>query len=253
MTDRRQRQKELRAQKRVEEKKAATRREFRRRIVIALVVGVSLVGGLLLTNLNPEDEGALPIGYEVFRGQATACGAETPPEWIPRTFEGPGDEGDLPAVATIETSCGEIEVALNPDATDTVNSFVFLGRQGFYDGLVFHRVLPEFSISAGDPEGNGTGGSGYGLDVELPPAGFTYEPGVVAMADTGAGPSSQFFIVTGTDAAVLTRRFSVLGEVIGGEETIEAIVNLPRTRALGSAEESRPAETVYIEAITFSE
>ncbi len=253
MTDRRQRQKELRAQKRVEERKAATRREFRRRIVIAILVGVSLVGSLLLFNLEREDEGTLPLGYTVFREQPTACEAATPPEWVPRSFAAPEDQGQLPSTATIETSCGPIIIALNADAPATVNSFVFLARQGFYDGLVFQRVLPGFSITAGDPEGNGTGGSGYGLADELPPAGFTYEPGVVAMAEGGGAASSQFFIVTGADASVLTRSFSVIGNVTDGEETIETISALPLTRAVGSTEQSRPTETVYIESITFSD
>lgn len=253
MTDRRQRQKELRAQKRVEEQKAASRREFRRRIVIAILVGVSLVGSLVLFNLDREDEGSLPLGYTVFREQPTACEGAAPPEWTPRSFAAPENVGQLPSTATIETSCGPIVIALNPDAPVTVNSFVFLAQQGFYDGLVFHRVLPGFSVTAGDPDGNGSGGSGYGIADELPPEGFTYEPGVVAMAEGGGTASSQFFIVTGPDASVLTRSFSVLGNVTDGEETVETISSLPLTRAIGSTEESRPAETVYIESITVSD
>jgi cyclophilin family peptidyl-prolyl cis-trans isomerase len=253
MTDRRQRQKELRAQKRAQEQKAATRREFRRRMVLALVVGVSLVASILLFSLDREDEGGLPSGYTVFRGQPTACGANAPPEWVPRTFEAAVDQGALPATAVIETSCGPITIALNSDAPETVNSFVFLAREGFYDGLMFHRVLPNFSITAGDPEGDGTGGAGYALSEELPPEGFVYEPGVVAMADSGGLVSSQFFIVSGPDASVLTSTFSVLGRVTAGEETIEAITRIPLTQAIGGAEESRPSETVYIESISFND
>lgn len=253
MTDRRQRQKELRAQKRAVEQKAASRQEFRRRIVIALLVGISLVGSLLLLNLDVGDEDALPLGFTIFREQPTACEADAPPEWTPRSFEAPVDQGSIPNSATIATSCGPIVIAFNPEAPETVNSFVFLARQGFYDGLVFHRVLDEFAIYAGDPEGNGTGGAGYSLTEELPPEGFIYKPGVVAMAEGGGTTSSQFFIVTGADASVLNRSFSVLGTVTEGQDTIETIVALPRTRSIGGAEESRPAETVYIESITFTD
>jgi peptidylprolyl isomerase len=142
---------------------------------------------------------------------------------------------------------------LNPEAPETVNSFVFLAREGFYDGLVFHRVLPDFSITAGDPEGDGTGGAGYFLEEELPPTEFEYEPGVVAMADTSGLVSSQFFIVTGPDASVLTRSFSVLGMVTAGEDTIARITQIPLTRAISGSEESRPTETVYIESISFDD
>jgi len=250
MTDRRQRQKELRAAKRAQEQRTASRQEFRRRIVIALLVGVGLVAILLLTSLEGGDESELPIGYTVFREQPTACGGEAPPEWVPRTFEAPEDQATLPATVTITTSCGPIVISLNQDAPETVGSFVFLAQAGFYDGLVFYRVLPNFSISAGDPAGNGSGGAGYGLAGEPPAADFTYAPGVVAMATTGAGASSAFFIVTGADAEVLTPTFSVLGEVIDGMETVQTIAALPLTRAVGGSEQSRPAETVYIESIT---
>lgn len=253
MTDRRQRQKELRAAKRAQQQKAATRREFRRRILIAILVGVSLVVVLLLVNLESDEESVLPVGFTVFRDQATACGAETPPEWEPRTFAAPEDQGALPSTATIETSCGAIVVSLNPDAPETVNSFVFLARAGFYDGLPFYRVQPNFRLFAGDPSGNGSGGPGYGFSGETPPSDFVYEPGVVAMAATGAGTGSAFFIVIGADASVLTPTFSVLGRIVGGEETVDAIAGLPLTRAVGGTEQSRPAETAYIEAISFSE
>jgi peptidylprolyl isomerase len=254
MTDRRQRQKELRAQKRVEEQKAATRKEFRRRIVLALVVGVSLVTILLLLNLDREEETTLPLGYTVFRDQPTACGAEAPPEWLPRTFEAPAEQETLPLSAVIATSCGDITIALNPDAPETVNSFVFLARQGFYEGLVFHRVVPNFSVTAGDPEGDGTGGAGYSLQEESPPAGFNYEPGVVAMAEPGGSlPSSQFFIVSGTDASVLTSSFSVLGTVTDGMDVVAMIDQMELTNALGGGERSRPVQTVYIESVSFSD
>jgi cyclophilin family peptidyl-prolyl cis-trans isomerase len=253
MTDRRQRQKEQRSQQREEERRAATRREFRRRVVIAIGVGIGLAAILLLINLQPG-EPELPPGYAGFRSQPTACGADAPPEWVTRTFAAPVDQGQLPATATIETSCGPIVIELNQNAPETVNSFVFLGRQGFYEGLVFNRIIEDFALYGGDPNADGSGNAGYVLPDELPPEDFEYEEGVVAMSNSGGGTGgSHFFIVIGPDARVLTNTFAVLGRITGGQETIDEITSIPRSPAIGSNERSRPSETVYIESVTFSE
>ena len=253
MTDRRQRQKEQRIQKREEERRAATRREFRRRIVIAIAVGIGLASILVLINLGPDDQQLAP-GYAGFRGQPTACGADQPPEWSPQTFTAPEDQGALPTTATIETSCGAIVITLNQDAPETVNSFVFLGRKGFYDGLVINRIIDDFAMYGGDPNADGTGTAGYVLTDEPPGEDFDYSEGVVAMSNSGGGTAgSHFFIVIGPDARVLTNSFSVLGTVTDGQETIDTIVDIPRSPAVGSNERSRPSETVYIESVTFSD
>ena len=252
MTDRRQRQKDQRTQRREEERRAATRKEFRRRIVIAIGVGVGLAGVLLLTNLDSGSEAELPEGLAGFRTQPTACEAETPSAWVPQTFLEPADQGTLPETATIETSCGPIVIALNPEAPDTVNSFVFLASEGFYDGLVFNRVLDNFAIYGGDPDANGGGTPGYVIPDEPPPDGFVYEEGTVAMASTGSGTSgSYFFIVSGPDARVLTNRFAVLGTVTEGQDTVSRIAALELIQGPGNAGRTRPAETVYIESVTF--
>jgi cyclophilin family peptidyl-prolyl cis-trans isomerase len=253
MTDRRQRQKEQRLQKREEERKAATRREFRRRIVIAIAVGIGLAAILVLINLGPSNQQLAP-GYAGFRGQPTACGAEQPAAWSPQTFPAPEDQGTLPATATLSTSCGPIVIDLNEDAPETVNSFVFLGREGFYDGLVINRIIDDFAMYGGDPNADGTGTPGYVLTDEPPGEDFDYSEGVVAMSNSGGGTAgSHFFIVIGPDARVLTNTFSVLGSVADGQDTIDAILAIPRSPASGSNERSRPSETVYIESVTFSD
>lgn len=253
MTDRRQRQKELRAARRQEERRAASRREFRRRITIALGIGLGLAALLLLITFLTNRPAALPTAYLAFREQPTACDAETPPELQPLSFEGPGDEavGAAPLTAVIDTSCGNIEIELDSAGyPQTVNSFVFLARQGFYDGTVFHRIAPDFVIQGGDPSANGTGGPGYIVPDEFPPEGFVYEPGVVAMANAGArSTGSQFFIVVGEDARVLNNAFSILGRVVGGQQTLDAITAVPTSVSPGSSERSRPNETVYVESI----
>ncbi|MGH8959515.1 MAG: peptidylprolyl isomerase [Acidimicrobiia bacterium] len=253
MTDRRQRQKEQRTQKREDERRAATRREFRRRIIIAIGVGIGLAAILVLINLGPGEQ-QLPPGYAGFRNQPTACGADQPPEWSPQTFAAPEDQDVQPTTATIETSCGPIVIALNQDAPETVNSFVFLGRMGFYEGLVFNRIIDNFAMYGGDSNADGTGTPGYVLTDEPPEEGFEYAEGVVAMSNSGGGTGgSHFFIVIGPDARVLTNTFSVLGTVTEGQDTIDEIVSIPRSPAIGSNERSRPTETVYIESVTFSD
>ena len=112
--------------------------------------------------------------------------------------------------ATLTTSCGDIVIALDAAAAPvTVNNFVFLARQGFYDGLTFHRVVAGFVIQGGDPTGTGSGDAGYAFDDELPDDG--YPTGSVAMANSGPNTNgSQFFIVTG-DGSQLPNDYSRFG------------------------------------------
>lgn len=148
--------------------------------------------------------------------------------------------------AVVDTSCGEFEIALDTKrAPKTVNSFVFLSNEGFYDDLIFHRIVPGFVIQGGDPEGSGTGGPGYTVD-EKPPANLAYTKGIVAMAKSSADPpgrsGSQFYVVTGADAG-LPPEYALVGKVSKGYETVA------RIDKLGTPQET-PKQTVLIEEIT---
>ena len=148
--------------------------------------------------------------------------------------------------AVVKTSCGTFEMALDSArAPKTVNSFAFLAEEGFYDGLPFHRVVPDFVIQGGDPLGDGTGGPGYSVDEE-PPSDLSYTKGVVAMAKSAAEPpgrsGSQFFVVLGTDVG-LPPEYALVGKVSEGFGVVE------RIGALGGAEE-KPEETVVIDEIS---
>jgi peptidyl-prolyl cis-trans isomerase B (cyclophilin B) len=152
--------------------------------------------------------------------------------------------------ATVKTSCGTIVFELDQKlAPNTVNSFVFLARQHFYDGLIFHRIHKDFVVQGGDPTGSGSGGPGY-QTVDAPPKDAKYSVGVVAMAkggDEAAGTSgSQFFIVIGKDAE-LPPDYAIIGMVVRGQEVAEAIGALPIE---GGATDGRPAQTVYFEKVT---
>lgn len=257
MSDRRQRQKEQRAAKREAERKHEQRRELGRRLITALVFGLIVVAIFAASGvIGTGGDSAIPGTYEGFRDQPTACGAEAPPPEQIMSFDAPATQSDITAIsevtATISTSCGEIVVELDPASyPETVNSFVFLARQGFYDGQAIHRIAKDFVIQGGDPEADGTGGPGYIIADEFPDQDeFTYEEGTVAMANRGsASTGSQFFIVIGENARHLTPLFNVLGTVISGQDALERIADVETGESRGSVEASLPRETVYIESI----
>jgi cyclophilin family peptidyl-prolyl cis-trans isomerase len=149
--------------------------------------------------------------------------------------------------AVVETNCGtfEIELATTEDPI-TANNFAYLGEEGFYNDLTFHRIVPEFVIQGGDPEGTGAGGPGYSV-VEAPPKNFKYVRGTVAMAKTETDPSgtsgSQFYIVTGPQGETLPAEYAVAGKVTKGLSVVETIGEL------GGAEE-KPTQPVVIEKMT---
>lgn len=257
MSDRRQRKKEQRAAKREAERKKESRRALFRTIGTALVFGVIVVAIFAVGGLSSDEEARVPGSYEDYRDQETACGATAPEEERVMTFSEPDVESDITessiVTATIATSCGEIVVALNnTEAPETINSFVFLARQGYYDGQVIHRIVENFRFFAGDPDADGTGGPGYVIPDEYPKdPDFVYTPGVVAMANRGTrSTGSQFFVVTGDDGRFLTNSFNVLGIVTSGQETIDRIMEVDTAAAPGSSEQSRPLQTVYVESIT---
>ena len=157
--------------------------------------------------------------------------------------------------ATLKTSKGDIVIELLADeAPLTVNNFVFLARQGFYNGVKFHRVIKPFMIQTGDPTGTGRGGPGYTFPDELPPR-HPYEPGIVAMANAGPNTNgSQYFICSGPQAAGLNQypHYTQFGRVAEGMDVVQAIASVPVTLSFGG-ERSRPLEDVHIESVTVTE
>ena len=158
----------------------------------------------------------------------------------------PPTEKAVPADAVMKTSEGSFTIRLNvADAPNAVASFEQLARDGFYDGLTFHRIVPGFVIQGGDPQGDGTGGPGY-TTVDTPPQDTQYVKGVVAMAkrqDEAAGTAgSQFFVVTGANVG-LPPDYAVLGKVTDGMAVVEKIDKL------GGPDE-QPTEKVTIESVT---
>jgi len=150
-------------------------------------------------------------------------------------------------LAVVDTNCGTFTIELaSGRAPRTTASFVALARDRFFDGLSFHRIVPEFVIQGGDPNGNGSGGPGYEV-VEAPPEGVTYPKYSVAMAkadiDAPGTSGSQFFVVT-TDRAPLEPIYALLGRVTEGREVVDRLAALPTDPAL-----QQPLEPAVIESV----
>src|SRR6202789_1420875 len=129
--------------------------------------------------------------------------------------------------ATMETSKGTMVIALDAVAAPkTVNNFVFLARYHYFDGIVFHRIIPGFVLQGGDPEGTGRGGPGYRFADELPAAG-RYELGSLAMANAGPNTNgSQFFVISGPDGMRLPPIYSHFGRGVTGLDRVGKIHNV---------------------------
>jgi cyclophilin family peptidyl-prolyl cis-trans isomerase len=230
---------------------AERRRQSRRRTFIVTVVVVALVA--LVAGLT----GAFNSGSsskKVSTASAAACPkadgsspktvsfAKAPPNCI---------DPSKTYTATMKTSQGELTISLDPKiAPKTVNNFVFLARYHFFDGVTFHRIVPDFVIQGGDPKGDGTGGPGYTIPDELPQQG-QYKIGSVVMANTGQPNSggSQFFIITGQQGVQLPPQYSLFGQVTAGIDTVQKIAAL----GVPGAPNGTPKEKVTIDSVTITE
>jgi len=150
--------------------------------------------------------------------------------------------------AEMVTSMGTMTIALDSAAAPaTVNSFVFLSRYHYYDGIIFHRIIKGFVCQGGDPTGTGTGGPGYRFADELPKAG-RYEIGSLAMANAGPNTNgSQFFLISGSQGVRLPPQYALFGKVVKGLEVVEAM------QQVETDGKDRPKADVVIQSVTISE
>jgi peptidylprolyl isomerase len=149
--------------------------------------------------------------------------------------------------ATMSTSMGDLVIALDAvRAPKTVNNFVFLALNHYYDGVIFHRIINGFVCQGGDPTGTGTGGPGYKFADELPKPG-QYEIGSLAMANAGPNTNgSQFFLISGPSGAQLPPAYSLFGKVVKGLEIVDEMQRVPT----GSGD--KPKTDVVINSVTIS-
>ncbi len=126
--------------------------------------------------------------------------------------------------AKIKTNQGDIELELYPEhAPKTVNNFVYLANQGFYDEVIFHRVLNNFMIQGGDPTGTGRGGPGYRFEDETAGNPLKHEAGVISMANAGPNTNGSQFFITHSPQSHLNGNHTVFGKVIKGQDVVDAI------------------------------
>ncbi len=153
--------------------------------------------------------------------------------------------------AKFETSMGDFEAELYSDtAPMTVNSFVFLANEGFYDGVIFHRVVPGFVVQGGDPTGTGSGGPGYKFADEGIPSHRDYEKGTLAMANSGPGTNgSQFFVCVADLRGRLPKQYNIFGKVTDGMDVVDSMVKVPLLPG-GDGARSKPAEPITINKVT---
>lgn len=153
-------------------------------------------------------------------------------------------------IITIKTNMGEIRFATyGTDAPKTVNNFITLAQKGFYDGVIFHRIIDRFMIQGGDPTGTGSGGPGYTFEDELNPQTDSYKEGykkgVVAMANAGPNTNgSQFFIMVADYS--LPNNYTIFGKVISGQEIADVIAKSETNPS------DRPLSPVVMEKVTVS-
>ena len=172
----------------------------------------------------------------------------------PKQYEKPPGMGIEPSrsyTATMETSLGELVLELWPEtAPVTVNSFVFLARDGFYDDSCFHRVIRGFMVQGGCPERTGRGGPGYSFQDE--PVTSPYTKGVLAMANAGPNTNgSQFFIVHAQEVE-LPPKYTIFGNLVSGEDVLDTLAASPVTAGAGG-ERSKPTDWLVIHRVRISE
>lgn len=193
-------------------------------IIIGIVVILGIGGGYYFSTKN---NGEVPVETPTPTGQPVTDGVDNQPV---DTTEPKTDNltvTNMSHLITIKTNMGEISfVTYDADAPNTVKNFITLAEKGFYNGLIFHRVIPGFMIQGGDPLGNGTGGPGYKFEDELNPQTESYKAGyktgVVAMANAGPNTNgSQFFIMVADYP--LPNNYTIFGKVVLGQEIANSI------------------------------
>lgn len=150
--------------------------------------------------------------------------------------------------AIIKTSLGDIRVKLfEKEAPRTVKNFADLSRKGFYNGLIFHRVIPRFMIQTGDPTGSGRGGPGYQFADEFHAELRHDRPGILSMANAGPNTNGSQFFITDAAAPWLDRKHSVFGSVIEGLDVVSKIAGVPRSP------QDKPLETVTMISVSIED
>jgi cyclophilin family peptidyl-prolyl cis-trans isomerase len=209
----------------------------------AAILGIAAIAGIVVLIASSSGDGG---------GSASACEEVAAPQ--PKNVDDTRRpdlelERDKTYTATVDTNCGQFVIELDTRrAPETSASFVALARDGFYDGLGFHRVIPDFMIQGGCPKGDGTGGPGYQFEDEVPSDGPRFDrPGLLAMANAGPNTNGSQFFVTAAPTEWLTGKHTIFGEVTQGYEVVEAISKV------STGPQDRPITDVVLERVEIAE
>jgi len=238
--EKRARKKELRRAKVEAQRRAEQRSAWARRAGLSVGVAAAVIGSFLWlrasnnTSLAPNTttttNSDVSIGTTQVQADTIAMNRGCPASTAQRvntkswtTAPSMSIDTSKTYTADVSTTAGAFTITLDAAAAPTtVNNFVFLARQHYYDCVIFHRVIPGFAVQGGDPTGTGAGGPGYSIPDELPTAPYTLYS--VAMANSGPNTSgSQFFVVTGAAGQALSANYSILGQITGDTAAIKLI------------------------------
>ena len=253
--DKRARKKENARAAREQREAAEKRRKRIRSTTTIAIVGALFIGVVVLLNVagNDKKKSATPATTPPTTIPA-GCEFTTPKKTTKPTYKAaPAMTIDTSKtyVAHLDTTCGTFDITLDVAvAPKTANSFVFLAKSHFYDGLTFHRLVKDFVIQGGDPKGDGTGGPGYQLPDEPPKNG--YHAGSVAMANSGPGTSgSQFFVAVSENGAKglggPPYKYSDLGTVTKGMDVVQKLMTF------APAADGPPTRPLYMNKVTITE
>ena len=232
------------------------------RITAVVVVLALVIAGVGFTVFNATNEDPAVLAESSESSESSEAGVEAvaldcAPIGTPRpndiTYpDGPVPLGSTPTTLTLDTTCGQIVIALDANAQKTVESEAFLADSGFYNNTSCHRLTTEgiFVLQCGDPAGDGTGGPGYSVpDENLPAQGeANYPAGTIAMANAGPGTSgSQFFIVYAD--TTLPGDYSIWGKVTSGLDIVQEVASVG---VKGGLADGVPAQPVFINTATVS-
>ena len=161
-------------------------------------------------------------------------------------------------IATMVTSCGPIEIELLPDvAPEGVNNFVFLATEGYYDGLTFHRIVRDFIVQGGSPDGTGQGGPGFQFDTETSKKQTFDSAGLVAYANAGPGTNGSQFFITLAPTPNLdpspAGEYTIFGKVTNGMDVVEKIGTVPTQSTPTCPDNCSPTQAIYIASVTITQ
>jgi cyclophilin family peptidyl-prolyl cis-trans isomerase len=214
---------------------------------ILVFIGISFIGGCSQSEKDPISSPDVSV-----EPTPSALPTKVPMKWTkPPEMQ---IDTNLNYSAAVSTSLGDFTIELfGKEAPLTVNNFVFLAKQGYYDGVTFHRIVESFMIQTGDRTGTGREGPGYSFEDEVN-RGYQYEIGTVAMANAGPDTNgSQFFVCSGLKCAGLPQNYSIFGKVTEGLDVIDKIQSVPVQVGNISTEQSSPIDPVLINSVTISE